>query len=81
MARGSSQFRQNAQRSALVVLGSIAFGYLTLKVGFKPYLERARQASEVFDKNLLSESDSQTQQDSSGFSQEGNGKYKDTVLE
>ncbi|KAF5752294.1 hypothetical protein HS088_TW01G00202 [Tripterygium wilfordii] len=30
-------------RSGLVVIGSLAFGYLTLEIGFKPFLLRAQQ--------------------------------------
>uniref|UniRef100_A0A0D9WIZ2 hexokinase n=1 Tax=Leersia perrieri TaxID=77586 RepID=A0A0D9WIZ2_9ORYZ len=36
--------RQNAMRSGLVVLGAVAFGYLSFRVGFKPYLDRAQEA-------------------------------------
>lgn len=36
----------NAMRSAVVVLGALAFGYLTLQLGFKPYLERAQIAND-----------------------------------
>uniref|UniRef100_A0A9I9CPM3 Uncharacterized protein n=1 Tax=Cucumis melo TaxID=3656 RepID=A0A9I9CPM3_CUCME len=32
----------NAARSGLVVIGALAFGYLSLQVGFKPYLEKAQ---------------------------------------
>lgn len=37
----------NAMRSGLVVLGSLAFGYLTLQLGFRPFLERAPQQQEI----------------------------------
>lgn len=33
--------KANAMRSAVVVVGAMAFGYLTLQLGFKPYLEKA----------------------------------------
>ncbi|KAH6759513.1 hypothetical protein C2S52_022973 [Perilla frutescens var. hirtella] len=33
--------KANAMRSVLVVIGAVAFGYLTLQLGFKPYLEKA----------------------------------------
>ncbi|KAK3031184.1 hypothetical protein RJ639_035341 [Escallonia herrerae] len=29
-------------RSGLVVIGAVAFGYLSLQIGFKPYLEKAQ---------------------------------------
>ncbi|KAL6343427.1 hypothetical protein AAG906_024792 [Vitis piasezkii] len=32
----------NAVRSGIVVVGAIAFGWLTLQVGFKPFLEKAQ---------------------------------------
>ncbi|KAL3828822.1 hypothetical protein ACJIZ3_017624 [Penstemon smallii] len=34
--------KMNAMRSGLVVVGALAFGYLTLQLGFKPFLERAQ---------------------------------------
>ncbi|KAL1548577.1 hypothetical protein AAHA92_16791 [Salvia divinorum] len=34
--------KANAMRSAVVVIGALAFGYLTLHLGFKPYLEKAQ---------------------------------------
>lgn len=33
--------KANAMRSAVVVLGALSFGDLTLRLGFKPYLEKA----------------------------------------
>lgn len=33
--------KANAMRSAVVVIGALSFGYLTLRLGFKPYLEKA----------------------------------------
>ncbi|KAI5650579.1 hypothetical protein M9H77_36584 [Catharanthus roseus] len=36
----------NAMRSGVVVLGALAFGYLTLELGFRPFLERAQQQQE-----------------------------------
>ncbi|PRQ60840.1 hypothetical protein RchiOBHm_Chr0c32g0501651 [Rosa chinensis] len=47
-------------RSAVVVLGALAFGYLTLQLGFKPYLERAQIAA---DQSELSSSSEQLQQE------------------
>ncbi|KAF3457191.1 hypothetical protein FNV43_RR01848 [Rhamnella rubrinervis] len=32
----------NAMRSGVVVVGALAFGYLTLQLGFKPFLEKAQ---------------------------------------
>ncbi|XP_010546845.1 PREDICTED: uncharacterized protein LOC104818801 isoform X2 [Tarenaya hassleriana] len=40
----------NAMRSGVVVLGSLAFGYLSLQLGFKPFLDRA----EEFERSLQS---------------------------
>ncbi|CAB4293499.1 unnamed protein product [Prunus armeniaca] len=34
----------NAMRSGVVVLGALAFGYLTLQLGFRPFLERTQLA-------------------------------------
>lgn len=52
----------NAMRSAVVVLGALAFGYLTLQLGFKPYLERAQIAA---DQSEPSSSSSEQQPNSS----------------
>jgi hypothetical protein len=41
---GGGRARQNAIRSGIVVLGTAAFGYLSYRVGFKPYLDRAQEA-------------------------------------
>ncbi|KAJ3678956.1 hypothetical protein LUZ61_021120 [Rhynchospora tenuis] len=38
-----SQAVQNGMRSAVVVIGALAFGYLSFKIGFKPYLDQAQQ--------------------------------------
>lgn len=46
MNAGGSRARQNAMRSGVVVLGAVAFGYLSFRVGFKPYLDRAQEAME-----------------------------------
>ncbi|XP_062180869.1 uncharacterized protein LOC133885211 [Phragmites australis] len=44
MSGGGGRARQNAMRSGLVVLGAVAFGYLSFRIGFKPYLDRAQEA-------------------------------------
>ncbi|XP_008673940.1 LOW QUALITY PROTEIN: uncharacterized protein [Zea mays] len=46
MSAGRSRARQNAMRraSGVVVLGAVAFGYLSFRVGFKPYLDQAQEA-------------------------------------
>ncbi|GAB2210277.1 hypothetical protein Droror1_Dr00015540 [Drosera rotundifolia] len=41
----SHRAKMNAMRSTLVVVGSLAFGYLTLQLGFRPFLEKAREAA------------------------------------
>lgn len=33
----------NAIRSGIVIIGSLAFGYLTLEIGFKPFLQKAQE--------------------------------------
>ncbi|KAF1890878.1 hypothetical protein Lal_00037449 [Lupinus albus] len=38
-----SETTRNAIRSGIVVLGALAFGYLSLQIGFKPYLHKAQQ--------------------------------------
>ncbi|PKI77164.1 hypothetical protein CRG98_002446 [Punica granatum] len=38
--------KMNAIRSGIVVVGALAFGYLSFRLGFKPYLERAEAALE-----------------------------------
>ncbi|KEH36793.1 hypothetical protein MtrunA17_Chr2g0287891 [Medicago truncatula] len=37
-----SDMKMNAIRSGIVVLGALAFGYLSFRIGFKPYLEKAQ---------------------------------------
>jgi hypothetical protein len=58
--------KMNAIRSGIVVLGAIAFGYLSIQIGFKPYLEKAK-ADQQQQQNQLqkSDSDSESQQSSS----------------
>ncbi|KAL8239594.1 hypothetical protein R6Q59_016161 [Mikania micrantha] len=48
---------KNGLRSGLVVIGAIAFGYLTLQLGFKPYLEQAQQYNASNHNNLNHRSD------------------------
>ncbi|TQD97554.1 hypothetical protein C1H46_016814 [Malus baccata] len=48
----------NAMRSGVVVLGALAFGYLTLQLGFRPFLERAQSAVDDFDPASSSSSSS-----------------------
>ncbi|KAJ1428763.1 hypothetical protein SESBI_08868 [Sesbania bispinosa] len=38
-----SDMKMNAIRSGIVVLGALAFGYLSIQIGFKPYLDKAQQ--------------------------------------
>lgn len=38
---------KNALRSAVVVIGALAFGHLTLQLAFKPYLEKTQQEFEA----------------------------------
>uniref|UniRef100_M8BSY9 Uncharacterized protein n=1 Tax=Aegilops tauschii TaxID=37682 RepID=M8BSY9_AEGTA len=42
--RGGGRARQNAIRSGIVGLGAAALAYLSYRVGFKPYLDRAQEA-------------------------------------
>ncbi|XP_010492966.1 PREDICTED: uncharacterized protein LOC104770266 [Camelina sativa] len=49
----------NAIRSSVVVLGSLAFGYMSLELGYKPFLEKAEQ----YEKSLQSSQQQQQQQD------------------
>ena len=43
MGRQISDMKMNAIRSCIVVLGAVAFGYLSLHIGFKPFLQKAQQ--------------------------------------
>lgn len=45
--RGTTKF--NATRSGLVVIGALAFGYLSLQLVFKPYLEKAQSSLQHLD--------------------------------
>ncbi|KAL7592515.1 uncharacterized protein LOC111887900 [Lactuca sativa] len=53
---------KNGMRSGLVVIGAVAFGYLTLQLGFKPYLEKAQLYNPDPDEDLNRQSDQQKQQ-------------------
>ncbi|GKV38567.1 hypothetical protein SLEP1_g46460 [Rubroshorea leprosula] len=35
--------KANAIRAGIVVIGSLAFGYLSFQIGFKPFLEKAQE--------------------------------------
>ncbi|KOM53449.1 hypothetical protein LR48_Vigan09g210800 [Vigna angularis] len=56
-----SDMKMNAIRSGIVVLGTLAFGYLSIQIGFKPYLEKAQK------QNALYQSDSSQEESSSAF--------------
>jgi hypothetical protein len=63
-----SDMKMNAIRSGIVVLGAIAFGYLSIQIGFKPYLEKAKadqQQQQHQNQLKKSDSDSESQQSSS----------------
>ncbi|CAN8300605.1 unnamed protein product [Cochlearia groenlandica] len=49
----------NAIRGFVVVLGSLAFGYMSLKLGYKPFLEKAEQ----YERSLQSQQQQQQQQE------------------
>ncbi|KAK7332298.1 hypothetical protein VNO80_29048 [Phaseolus coccineus] len=56
-----SDMKMNAIRSGIVVLGTLAFGYLSIQIGFKPYLEKAQN------QNALYQSDPSQEASSSAF--------------
>ncbi|RAL38451.1 unnamed protein product [Cuscuta campestris] len=57
--------KMNAMRSGLVVIGALAFGYLTLQLGLKPFLQRAeaQQQKLFFSDDDSSNSDRSTPSD------------------
>lgn len=59
----------NVMRSGLVVFGALAFGYLTLRIGFKPFLENAQRTMDLESESQLElqRSKSQSSQQSSHF--------------
>ncbi|KMS64590.1 hypothetical protein BVRB_018730 [Beta vulgaris subsp. vulgaris] len=59
--------RMNAMRSGLVVVGALAFGYLTLQIGFKPFLLKAQQTLELEKEKELQQQQQQQQQPSFDF--------------
>ncbi|RDX66234.1 hypothetical protein CR513_55019, partial [Mucuna pruriens] len=59
--KSGSDMKMNAIRSGIVVLGALAFGYLSLQIGFKPYLEKAQNQSALY------QSDPSQEQSSSLF--------------
>lgn len=61
--------KMNAIRSGIVVLGAVAFGYLSLRIGFKPYLEKAKadqyQQQQQQQQNEVQQSESDSDSDPS----------------
>lgn len=59
--------KMNAIRSGIVVLGAVAFGYLSLRIGFKPYLEKAKadQYNQQQHQNEVQQSESDSDSDPS----------------
>ncbi|RZC72939.1 hypothetical protein C5167_048413 [Papaver somniferum] len=49
MGKSSSSSTVNSLKSALVVFGALAFGWLTMEIAFKPYLDKARAAMDKSD--------------------------------
>ncbi|KAI3898780.1 hypothetical protein MKW92_046376 [Papaver armeniacum] len=45
----SSSSTVNSLKSALVIFGALAFGWLTMEIAFKPYLDKARAAMDKSD--------------------------------
>ncbi|KAF8388015.1 hypothetical protein HHK36_026681 [Tetracentron sinense] len=41
--------KANSLKSAIVVFGALAFGWLTLEIAFKPFLDKARDAIDKSD--------------------------------
>ncbi|XP_010278204.1 PREDICTED: outer envelope membrane protein 7-like [Nelumbo nucifera] len=39
----------NSMKSAIVVFGALAFGYLTMELAFKPFLDKAQEATDKAD--------------------------------
>ncbi|KAL0457258.1 UNVERIFIED_CONTAM: hypothetical protein Slati_1065000 [Sesamum latifolium] len=56
--------KMNAMRSAVVVVGALAFGYLTLQLGFKPFLEKAQLEQQRQEALLQAQSASSQAEDS-----------------
>ncbi|KAK9090481.1 hypothetical protein Sjap_023658 [Stephania japonica] len=46
---GRSSKNTNAMKSAVVVMGALAFGWMTIEMVFKPFLDRARDAIDKAD--------------------------------
>lgn len=53
---------KNALRSAVVVIGALAFGHLTLQLAFKPYLEKTQQEFEQLQNQEAQSSESNDEQ-------------------
>ncbi|PIA51836.1 hypothetical protein AQUCO_01000014v1 [Aquilegia coerulea] len=45
----SSSAKVNSLKSAIVVFGALAFGWLTIEIACKPFLEKAREAMDKSD--------------------------------
>ncbi|KAL9410531.1 hypothetical protein AB3S75_044323 [Citrus x aurantiifolia] len=57
--------KMNAIRSGIVVVGFLAFGYLSLELGFKPFLLKARQLQEQEQEARQQNSTTSTEEQSS----------------
>ncbi|KAI3469528.1 hypothetical protein Pfo_026191 [Paulownia fortunei] len=55
--------KMNAMRSGVVVAGALAFGYLTVQLGFKPFLEKAQLEQQRQEALLQAQSASSQTQD------------------
>lgn len=67
--------KMNAIRSGIVVLGAVAFGYLSLRIGFKPYLEKAK-ADQY---NQQQQHQNEVQQSESDSDSNPSSSFKETV--
>jgi hypothetical protein len=73
MSAGGSRARQNAMRSGVVVLGAVAFGYLSFRVGFKPYIDRAQEAMESSNDSTTAAASTDASGDSGGADRQEDG--------
>ncbi|CAK8531058.1 unnamed protein product [Lathyrus sativus] len=72
-----SDMKMNAIRSGIVVLGAVAFGYLSLRIGFKPYLEKAK--ADQYHHHQQQQHQNEVQQSESDSDSNLSSSFKETV--
>lgn len=60
----NSQTKSNAVRSVIVIIGALAFGYLTFQVGFKPFLVKAEEQQRQLEQQAILQESNKKEEES-----------------